>query len=230
MSRRIVARTATALAALSAGALSATGCSGPAHPTAEAMPSSAPWSPTAAPAPGSTAPGSAGSGSTGSGSGGSGSGGSAVKADPTLATAKTGPRWAEVVRECPYDDQPVVVQKVVRGDVNADGVPDSLVVRSCKPFTSYWASVVEIFDGTSHVSRPRRIGTLLTDAAEGPSVHELKVDRGIVDITAFGVDASTDNSCPNVVFRYRFRLAGKTWQTLRRTGDERFDDCPRIGS
>lgn len=128
-----------------------------------------------------------------------------------LAGRGTDADWKKLVKPCPNDGQEPVVQKVITGDVNGDGTYDALVARGCEARTSYWPSTVEIFDGASSASSPKRLATLLTDVGpdDQPWLVSLRVDGGAVVIKAYGVDKHSANGCPDLTFTYRYRLDGK---------------------
>ncbi|WP_433295857.1 hypothetical protein ACQP2F_36920 [Actinoplanes sp. CA-030573] len=152
---------------------------------------------------------------------GDGAGGGKPVASPTrtsdpgdgdmLAGLGTDADWKKLVMPCPNAGQKPVVQKVITGDVNRDGTHDALVARSCEAQTSYWPSTVEIFDGASPATSPRRLATLLADVGpdDQPWVVSLRVDGGAVVIKAYGVDEHSNNACPDLTFTYRYRLDGK---------------------
>jgi hypothetical protein len=146
-----------------------------------------------------------------------------------VATSRPAPGrtdWSRKVEVCPDDDQPVVVQQVVSGDLTGDGVADTAVARSCEARTSYWPSTVEVFDGASG----SRIATLLAD--DGPTympwVTRLAVSRGTLTVEAAGNDAHGSQACADLGLTYTFAYRnGKLTRTDRVIGDA--GKCQDVG-
>ena len=137
--------------------------------------------------------------------------------------------WAKLVTACPDERQAEVIQKVVLADLTGDGTDDAVVGRTCESITTYWPSTVEIFDGMSEPSRPRRIGTLLKDVGptDKPWLTELQVSGNKVDIEAIGTGEG-DSSCADLGFTYGYRYRdGKFTRVARTVGDA--NECQRIG-
>jgi hypothetical protein len=229
MSRRIVAYTTLSLTAalLVAGCSSSADKAAPAAPTVSATTAPAPTATAGKPAAGKPTATKTGT-KTGTAPTGQGGGG----LQQQLADADFVPEgFADDVKPCPYPEQKPIIVMVRSGDVNGDRVPEMLVVRTCTAFTSYWPSSVEVFDGASPVNTPRRIGTLLEDKAvrlDSPNVYDVRVSKGVVTVVANGVDAKTDNSCPNQTFTYRYQLSGEKFRLLDRKVGPRKSECPRI--
>ncbi|MBM2614446.1 hypothetical protein JIG36_02590 [Actinoplanes sp. LDG1-06] len=128
------------------------------------------------------------------------------------------PAWKDVVKPCPYEGQEPEIQKVVKKDATKDGVPDTLVVRSCEATTSYWASTIEVFDGTADPSRPKRIGTLLSDVfkKDQPVVTEVLLNKGIVGVKAYGTSEKAARACPDLILFYRYEFNGSGFDRIWR--------------
>jgi hypothetical protein len=118
------------------------------------------------------------------------------------------PDWRKVVLPCPQDLR-VVLQRVTTADVTKDGVPDTLVTRSCVASTSYFGSTIEVFDGTAAPQSPRRIGVLLKDVAgkDKPWATKVVIIKGIVAVQANGLGPRSDNACPDHRFTYRYQFS-----------------------
>ncbi|BCJ39503.1 hypothetical protein GCM10010168_62490 [Actinoplanes ianthinogenes] len=122
-----------------------------------------------------------------------------------------------------------MIQKVITADVNGDGTFDALVAHACSPITSYWPTVVDVFDGTSPAAKPKRLGALLQDVGPDdlPYLDTMKVKNGVVTIQAYGVDKHTDQSCPSVYYTYEYKYSGaKFSRTSRVAGNA--NHCPDI--
>jgi hypothetical protein len=118
------------------------------------------------------------------------------------------PDWRKAVLPCPQDLR-VVLQRVTTADVTKDGVPDTLVTRSCVASTSYYGSTIEVFDGTAAPQSPRRIGVLLRDVAgkDKPWATKVVIIKGIVTVQANGLGPRSDNACPDHRFTYRYQFS-----------------------
>jgi hypothetical protein len=128
------------LAVLGAGLLGLTACGSPAPGVA--APPSAP------PVPSSSAAGTSAPAAPGAGA----------------ASPLKGADWATVTGyRCPSDDQKVLVDQVVYGDITGDGVPDAVVSLTCSTVTSTNPLQVEAFDGSSSPTHPRSLGVLISD-------------------------------------------------------------------
>ncbi|GAA4608550.1 hypothetical protein GCM10023107_87180 [Actinoplanes octamycinicus] len=136
--------------------------------------------------------------------------------------------WKKYLEPCDAP-QKVLIQKVVTADVNGDGTFDALVAHACSPITSYWPTVVDVFDGASSSAKPKRLGTLLQDVGPDdlPYLDTLKVKKGTVVIEAYGVDKHTNQSCPSIYYTYEYKYTGaKFTRTSRSAGNA--NQCPDI--
>ncbi|WIM93187.1 hypothetical protein ACTOB_005158 [Actinoplanes oblitus] len=136
--------------------------------------------------------------------------------------------WKKFIEKCDAP-QKVMIQKVVTADVNGDGTFDALVAHACSPITSYWPTVVDVFDGASSSSKPKRLGTLLQDVGpdDMPYLDTLKVRKGVVTIEAYGVDKETDASCPSIYYTYEYKYTGAKFARISR-GAGNANHCPDI--
>lgn len=129
---------------------------------------------------------------------------------PTSKPAPTPkrPDWRKAVLPCPQDLR-VVLQRIIIADVTKDGVPDTLVTRSCEASTSYFGSTIEVFDGTAAPQSPRRIGVLLKDVAgkDKPWVTKVVIIKGIVTVQANGLGPRSSSACPDHRFTYRYQFS-----------------------
>jgi len=118
------------------------------------------------------------------------------------------PDWRTAVLPCPQDLR-VVLQRVDTADVTKDGVPDTLVTRSCAASTSYYPSTIEVFDGTAAARSPRRIGVLLKDVGgtDKPWATKVVIIKGIVAVQANGLGPRSDSACPDHRFTYRYQFS-----------------------
>lgn len=108
--------------------------------------------PSAVPAPSAPSAGSAPSAEP-AGSGSSGG--------PTAPGPLGGTDWTSAAGyRCPSDDQRVLVDRVVYGDITGDGVPDAVVTLTCSTTTSSNPLQVQAFDGASSPTHPRSLGVL----------------------------------------------------------------------
>jgi len=83
---------------------------------------------------------------------------------PAAASPLQGADWAKVTNfHCPLDDQQVVVDKAVYGDITGDGVADAVVSLTCSTTTSSNPLRVEAFDGASTPAHPRSLGVLVSE-------------------------------------------------------------------
>ncbi|MEV4703379.1 hypothetical protein [Actinoplanes sp. NPDC049316] len=112
-------------------------------------------------------------------------------------------------------------------DVTGDGMDDALVARSCEARTSYYPSTVEVFDGASQSTHPRRLATLLREVgpADQPWITKLRVTGRQVVIEANGTDSRDDNACPSVSFTYRYRYSSDGFQRVGRDAATRTSAC-----
>jgi hypothetical protein len=173
---------------------------------------------------GNSDPGDSGPGDPGDN--GAGDPGDSGPGDPgdgdMLAGLGTDADWKKYLKACPDSRQKILIQKVTTGDVNGDGTYDALVGHACSPITSYWPSEVDVFDGASSTSAPKRLGTLLADvgASDSPYLDSLKVKNGTVVIGAYGAEAGGDRTCLSTYFTYQFKFkSGKFTRTARTIGD-----------
>ncbi|UQU62872.1 hypothetical protein COUCH_28080 [Couchioplanes caeruleus] len=211
MRARLVSFTSVTLIALAAAgctpADSAPAASGttPASPVSSRAASSPPSSPPSSPAPSRTSS-PAPSATSDGGDGG------------MLAGLGEDANWKKLVTPCPNDGQKTVIRKVVTADVTGDGTYDALVARGCEARTSYFPSTVEVFDGASQSSRPRRIATLLEEAGatDQPWLTTVRVSGRQVVIEANGTGPRDTNACPSVAFTYRYRFSGDEVQRVSR--------------
>jgi len=89
---------------------------------------------------------------------------SSAAAKPAAASPLQGADWAKVTNfRCPLDDQRVLVDKAVYGDITGDGVADAVVSLTCSTTTSSNPLRVEAFDGTSAPAHPRSLGVLVSE-------------------------------------------------------------------
>ncbi|MFC7528516.1 hypothetical protein [Actinoplanes sp. GCM10030250] len=134
----------------------------------------------------------------------------------TIAALGKKAPWDKLVEPC-EGGQLVVVQDVALADVSADGTPDAVVARACEGDTEYGPSSVEVFDGKSASTEPRRLGTLLGDVGtDKPYVSSVEYADGAVLIKANGVDEKSDAACPEVVYTYRYTYSGGAFQQAKR--------------
>lgn len=226
---------ALALAGCSDSTHSATGSSssaaGSSSPVAGASPatgdpsaSSRADDPAAATDPGTTP--SSGAGTTGSG--GAGHGAAVPKPVAKAQDRLTNVDWARQIKSCPFPNQRMRVNMIVKGDVNGDGTPDTLVVDSCDASTSYWQSTVEVFDGTSTPSATRRMGILLTEQVDDqPVAQHVAVSGGIITITGIGTGIHATKACPDLDLTYRYRWTDGAFRLVARTAQQR-STCGRV--
>lgn len=169
--------------------------------------------------------------SAGAKAGGPGSGrGAPTGEEDQLAGRGDRADWQKLVTACPDSGQRVIVQKVVTADVTGDGTYDALVARSCSVRSSYWPSTVEVFDGASPSTAPRRVSILLKDvgAADRPWLTSLRVTGSIVTVAANGVGRTGAQSCPDQSLTYRYTvLGGAVQRTAREVRTAR--DCLPVG-
>lgn len=150
-------------------------------------------------------------------------GGGTVTADRLV-----GVDWSRFIERCPNAGQPNLVKGVTRGDVNGDGVPDTLVTTTCQASTSYWQSIVEVFDGNSAPGAPHRLAELLRDVPlDTPWVQRITIANKVVTITAAGTGERSAPACPTLVFTYRYQWTGTTLERVSRTS-QRASDCQPI--
>ena len=134
----------------------------------------------------------------------------------TVAALGEKVEWEKLVEPC-ADGGLVVVQDVAVADVTGDGTADSAVARACEGVDEYGPSTVEIFDGNSAAAQPKRLGTLLTDVdPDKPYVDSVEFSEGGLLIKANGVDETSDATCPEVVFTYRYKFSGGAFQQEKR--------------
>jgi hypothetical protein len=134
----------------------------------------------------------------------------------SLAVAGDGIEWEKVVEPCKSGEL-VVVQDVATADVTGDGAVDSAVARACEGVDEYGPSTVEVFDGASAAAQPKRLGTLLADVnPDKPYVDSVEFSEGGLLIKANGVDETSDAACPEVVFTYRYKFSGGSFQQEKR--------------
>lgn len=135
-----------------------------------------------------------------------------------------------IVKPCPYDGQKVIIQKVVLDDVTGDGDSDLIVGRTCSSTTDYWESTVEVFDGRSTRTHPKRLGTLLTDVGptDAPWLAKLSASGRVVTVEAYGIDSGTTKACADIYFTYQYRYDGGTFKRVsRQVGNA--PKCPQVG-
>jgi hypothetical protein len=114
-----------------------------------------------APAPGAGTPPSGSAEPTSTDAGASAS--AAPKAG--AASPLKGADWATVTGyRCPAEDQKVLVDQVVYGDITGDGVSDAVVSLTCSTTTSSNPLRIEAFDGSSSPTHPRSLGVLISDS------------------------------------------------------------------
>ena len=149
-----------------------------------------------------------------------------------LAGLGTDADWVKFLERCPDSRQKVMIQKVVTGDVNRDGVHDAVVGHACSPVTSYWPSEVDVFDGASSSRKPKRIGgTMLAEvgASDRPYLDGLQVKDGVVVIKAYGVDEDTEPACPSIYRTYRYKYAGGEFKRADREASNA-NHCPELSN
>jgi hypothetical protein len=147
-----------------------------------------------------------------------------------LAGLGTEADWKKFLAPCPDSRQKILIQKVVTADVNGDGTHDALVAHACSPITAYWPTEVDVFDGASASSAPKRLGTLLKDvgASDMPYLDSMKVkDGGVVVIAAYGVGPGDDAACPSVYYTYQYTFSGGRFSRVGRDAGNA-DHCPDI--
>jgi hypothetical protein len=83
---------------------------------------------------------------------------------PAPVSPLLGADWAKVTTfRCPSDDQRVLVDNVVYGDITGDGVGDAVVSLTCSTTTSSNPLRIEAFDGTSAPDHPKSLGVLVSE-------------------------------------------------------------------
>ncbi|HEV7790829.1 MAG TPA: hypothetical protein VGP05_17625 [Pseudonocardia sp.] len=93
--------------------------------------------------------------------------GASAPAAPKAGAASplTGADWATLTGyRCPAEDQKVLVDQVVYGDITGDGVSDAVVSLTCSTTTSSNPLRIEAFDGSSSPMHPRSLGVLISDS------------------------------------------------------------------
>jgi len=136
----------------------------------------------------------------------------------------------KIVRPCPNEGQKVIIQKVLSADVTGDGDGDLIVGRTCSSTTAYWESTVEVFDGRSTRTSPRRLGTLLTDVGptDAPWLAKLSADGHVITAEAYGIDSRTTKACADIYFTYQYRYSDGSFKRVsRQVGNAA--KCPQIG-
>ncbi|MCU1649569.1 MAG: Transrane protease, serine 13 [Pseudonocardia sp.] len=92
--------------------------------------------------------------------------GASASAAPKVDAASPleGADWTTVTGyRCPAEDQKVLVDQVIYGDITGDGVSDAVVSLTCSTTTSSNPLRVEAFDGSSSPTHPRSLGVLISD-------------------------------------------------------------------
>ena len=132
---------------------------------------------------------------------------SAEAPKPAAASPLQGADWAKVTNfRCPLDDQQVLADKAVYGDITGDGVADAVVSLTCSTTTSSNPLRVEAFDGASGPAHPRSLGVLVS---ETDPIYVEQADVTIVHPTitlsarALGPDAAMAAG-PRVKFTQTF--------------------------
>jgi hypothetical protein len=71
--------------------------------------------------------------------------------------------WTRTIQDvdCSTTGHGLEVDAEQYGDVTGDGKPEAFVAVACVPVTSSWPQRLEVFDGASDPSNPRRLATLL---------------------------------------------------------------------
>ncbi|WP_229071005.1 hypothetical protein [Actinoplanes sp. DH11] len=204
----------------------ATACSGPSTPAPEATgqpgPPSAPVT-----APPSTAPPSIAPTPTAPTE-------QTTTAVPTPTRPTTAPPrkiGGKDLSSCPNAGQKTQVQEQMTKDVTGDGVPDTLVARTCEASTSYIPSTVEVFDGAAGTGRPRRIGTLLKDVGptDLPWYRSMTVDGETITIEAYGVSEGGVQACADLKLTYTYAYAGDSFRRTARNAAKVDDLCLPVG-
>ncbi len=138
---------------------------------------------------------------------------------PPTKTPQAVPDWADVVEPCPVAGQRVEIQRVLQADVTGDGLVDTMVARTCEASTSYWASTIEVFDGTADPRRPERIGAPLLQERvkeDEPVVTDVSVNAGIIGIKAYGTSPKGTKACPDLTLFYRYEYSGRGFRLIWR--------------
>ena len=150
-----------------------------------------------------------------------------TKTKPRPTIKPVVPQWSAVTKPCPYDGQKVEIQDVVHEDVTRDGVADTLVTHSCEATTSYWASTIEVFDGSANPAKPERIGTLLEDVSnrDQPVVEQVTFTKGTVGVKAHGTSAKGSRACPDLLLTYRYEWKGRAFLLTSRDAEQN-PECP----
>lgn len=145
----------------------------------------------------------------GTATGGTATGGTATRG--TAADRLADVEWRTFVATCPLAEQKMLVRIVYTADVTGDGVPDSLVSDTCSTESTHNANTVEVFDGASDPSKPRRLATLLSDDAQSiPWVLSLTTSGKTVTIKAGGYSARAPMSCTDLYLTYTYVFDGGT--------------------
>ncbi|HEY3683125.1 MAG TPA: hypothetical protein VGL93_08805 [Streptosporangiaceae bacterium] len=128
-------------------------------------------------------------------------------------------RWASVIDDLGCDTSwgeggRVLVDAESYGDVNGDAIPDAVIAASCATPTSSAPEKVEVFDGASNVTDPRRLATLL-DYKDGTDVRGIRVTAVVIKdakitVRSFGYADMDPNSTPShhVVDTFHWRNGG----------------------
>lgn len=141
---------------------------------------------------------------------------------PPAADALGNVSWADHVRDCAVahggPGLGTVIDAVVKGDVNADGHPDTLVVDRCEAKTSSWPDVVEVFDGASDAATPKRLAVLLDGDADYMRDVRVAVEPGgRVVVTGSGLSDTAPQCCPDLAVRKVFAWSNGSLTLIERS-------------
>ena len=131
---------------------------------------------------------------------------------PSVNDPLAGVAWDHFVRDCSAANggsgRGTTIDAVVKGDVTGDGKVDTLLVNECVPATSRWPTVVEVFDGASDPTHPRRLAALLEGDPDAPQGATASVEPGgRVVVTGEGFSPTAALCCPDLVVRKEFTYA-----------------------
>jgi hypothetical protein len=132
---------------------------------------------------------------------------------PQLTDPLAGVDWKHYVRDCSVDQGGsglgTLIDSVAKGEITGDDRLDTLVVDRCESSTSPWPQVVEVFDGASDPSAPRRLGVLLeADPAYPRDVTVTVEPGGRVVLVGEGLSDTAPLCCPDLTVRRVYTYAG----------------------